>query len=208
MLAGADDERPVGRDDALAGADRVLVQLGGRQVGADAPAQRVADAALSRAGRVVLVVVMTLETSQARTIAMDRPAARDAGPGERVPARVGFRSRVGGDATHGQVAGRVAASREPVPTRASEHAPRSVALTLGHPARSIRTQPKSAYQEWQRDRPDEATTTYRRDVGKVPSPGRSACEIRDSFGDPDRPLGLSVPPVLQATRPLPGDRWR
>ena len=53
------------------------------------------------------------------------------------------------------------------------------ALTPGHPARSIRTQPKSSYQEWQRDRPDEATTTYRHRVGKVPSPGRSACEIRE-----------------------------
>ena len=35
VLAGADDERAVGRDEALAVADGVLVQLGGRQVGAD-----------------------------------------------------------------------------------------------------------------------------------------------------------------------------
>ena len=41
-------------------------------------------------------------------------------------------------------------------------------------------QPKSAYPEWRRDRPVEATTTYRREVGKVPTPGRSSCEIRDT----------------------------
>ena len=50
MLAGADDERAVGGDHALAVADRVLVQLGGRQVGAD-------DAAERRAGGRVAVAV-------------------------------------------------------------------------------------------------------------------------------------------------------
>ena len=39
VLAGADDERSLGRDEALAVADGVLVQLGGRQVGADVPAE-------------------------------------------------------------------------------------------------------------------------------------------------------------------------
>ena len=38
VLAGADDQRPVGRDEALAVADGVLVELGGRQVGADVAA--------------------------------------------------------------------------------------------------------------------------------------------------------------------------
>jgi hypothetical protein len=33
VLARPDDERPLGGDHALAGADRVLVQLGGRTVG-------------------------------------------------------------------------------------------------------------------------------------------------------------------------------
>ena len=41
------------------------------------------------------------------------------------------------------------------------------------------------YQEWRRDRPVEATTTYRRDVGKVPSPGR--CLLRDKGHSLRRP---------------------
>ena len=40
VLAGPDDERTVGRDEALAGPDRVLVQLGGRQVRPDRAAER------------------------------------------------------------------------------------------------------------------------------------------------------------------------
>ena len=39
--AGPDDERPLGRDDSLAGPDRVLVQLGHGQVGPDRAPQRV-----------------------------------------------------------------------------------------------------------------------------------------------------------------------
>ena len=39
VLAGPDDERALGRHDPLACPDRVLVQLGGRQVRADGPAQ-------------------------------------------------------------------------------------------------------------------------------------------------------------------------
>ncbi len=45
---------------------------------------------------------------------------------------------------------------------------------------------KSAYQEWRRDRPVEATTTYRRRVGKVPSPGRFSCTIRELSSRPFR----------------------
>ena len=49
------------------------------------------------------------------------------------------------------------------------------------------------YPEWRRDRPVDATTTYRRDVGKVPSPGRSSCEIRDTpFGAPSKRPGRPV----------------
>ena len=44
---------------------------------------------------------------------------------------------------------------------------------------------RDSYQEWRRDRPVEATTTYRHRVGKVPSPGRSSCTIREL---PSRPF--------------------
>ena len=56
---------------------------------------------------------------------------------------------------------------------------------------------KSAYQEWRRDRPVEATTTYRRRAGKVPSPGRSSCTIRELPSRPfraGRVLSYPVPP--------------
>src|SRR5689334_24646148 len=43
---------------------------------------------------------------------------------------------------------------------------------------------RALIKSWLRDRPVEATTTYRR-FGKVPSPGRTSCEIRDlPFGAP------------------------
>src|SRR6188768_2657373 len=77
--------------------------------------------------------------------------------------------------------------------RAIRESPRPVlALTDAPSARSIAAQLKSAYQEWQRDRPVEATTTYRRDAGKVPIPGRSSCEIRELFGAPSKRSGSSV----------------
>ena len=38
-LPGPDDERAVGGDEALAAADGVLVELGGREVGAHGPAK-------------------------------------------------------------------------------------------------------------------------------------------------------------------------
>ena len=88
---------------------------------------------------------------------------------------------------------------------------RSRSLTADPPSRTVRLQPKSSYQEWQRDRPVEATTTYRR-IGKVPSPGRSSCTIREPpFGDPPiRPRRSPVPRSRDAHRSLPendhGDR--
>ncbi len=70
------------------------------------------------------------------------------------------------------------------------------------PGRSIRAQPKSSYQEWQRDRPDEATTTYRRRVGKVPSPGRTSCEIRElPFGAPSTHQSRRCPYPVPRPRP-------
>ena len=65
----------------------------------------------------------------------------------------------------------------------------SVAARLGH---HLGTQLKSAYPEWRRDRPVEATTTYRRRAGKVPIPGRFSCAIRDLSQDPSGGKGLSV----------------
>ncbi len=89
---------------------------------------------------------------------------------------------------------------EPAPV---SHARRVPARRPGHgPASCARCgrrvgflpQLKSTYQEWWRDRPDEATTTYRRDAGKVPNPGRSP--LRDKGapfrGPSDRRKGLSV----------------
>jgi len=35
------------------------------------------------------------------------------------------------------------------------------------------------YQEWRRDRPCEARQPTDGDVGTVPNPGRTSCEIRD-----------------------------
>ena len=70
-------------------------------------------------------------------------------------------------------------------------------------------QPKSSYQEWQRDRPVEATTTYRR-IGKVPSPGRSSCTIRDPpFGVPLPSKTVARTPVPRRSPQSPGERpWR
>ncbi len=132
----------------------------------------------------------------------DRPAARDAGP--RAPqesaSAVVLRSiryhrrdvaaalRQGCDVA----ARRRCASR---PTRSHRR------VDASRPARSIRPQPKSTYQEWQRDRPVEATTTYRRDVGKVPIPGRSSCEIRDSPEPPRCDQGPARPAGPRAACP-------
>ena len=56
---------------------------------------------------------------------------------------------------------------------------------------------RASYQEWRRDRPVEATTTYRHRAGKVPSPGRSSCTIRELPSRPfraGRVLSYPVPP--------------
>ena len=62
---------------------------------------------------------------------------------------------------------------------------------------TMRHNRRDAYQEWRRDRPVEATTTYRRRAGKVPSPGRSSCTIRELPSRPfraGRVLSFPVPP--------------
>jgi hypothetical protein len=57
---------------------------------------------------------------------------------------------------------------------------------------TMQAQLKTTYPEWRRDRPVEATTTYRRRAGKVPIPGRFSCTIRDLSLDPSGRKGLSV----------------
>ena len=58
---------------------------------------------------------------------------------------------------------------------------------------TVRSQPKSSYQELAEGPAREATTTYRR-IGKVPSPGRSSCTIREPpFGAPYRPRSSALP---------------
>ncbi len=62
---------------------------------------------------------------------------------------------------------------------------------------------RDAYQEWRRDRPVEATTTYRRRAGKVPSPGRCSCTIRELPSRPfraGRVLSFPVPPPDRPVR--------
>ena len=71
VLAGQDDERAVGGEEALAVADGVLVQLGGREVGAYGPSQ---DGALDRRGGGHR---RATPRRQGRSRS-DRPAARDA----------------------------------------------------------------------------------------------------------------------------------
>src|SRR5687768_7762926 len=84
---------------------------------------------------------------------------------------------------------------------------------------SSRHNRRGLYQEWRRDRPVEATTTYRCDVGKVPNPGR--CLLRDkgtpsgaprsdqvvrvrTLGpDPRRSLGNGDRPTLTERTPTP-----
>ena len=86
VLAGADDERAVGGDQTLAVADRVLVQLGDRQVRADRAPERVAGPWCgSRGHRWFRLLV------RRRSRSIDRP--RVTRPSKRV-AGVGFRSRV------------------------------------------------------------------------------------------------------------------
>src|SRR6476469_8429452 len=81
----------------------------------------------------------------------------------------------------------MAVDREPTPNRFVDTEPvRPVAS---------RDNRRVTYQEWQRDRPVEATTTYRR-IGKVPSPGRSSCTIREP--------PLRSPPIRPDRRPYPG----
>src|SRR6476469_3491730 len=83
----------------------------------------------------------------------------------------------------------MAVDREPTPNRFVDTEPvRPVAS---------RDNRRVTYQEWQRDRPVEATTTYRR-IGKVPSPGRSSCTIREP------PFG--VPPIRPRRSPVPRSR--
>ena len=76
-----------------------------------------------------------------------------------------------------QSAARRRTDRGTIRVRRARAAP--TALARPAPCATMPRQPKSAYQEWRRDRPVEATTTYRRDAGKVPNPGRSSCEIRE-----------------------------
>src|SRR5439155_11013281 len=61
----------------------------------------------------------------------------------------------------------------------------------------------SSYQEWRRDRPVEATTTYRRLAGKVPTPGRSSCEIRELFEALPPGRVFRFPVLLATTRLRP-----
>ena len=101
MLAGPDDERALGRDQALAGADGVLVQLGRRQVrrtrrpsdgrGGRRPGRGVGSA--ERLGRGHRVVD---SWRHGRSRQIDRPRVMRA---RRRTAGVGFHSRVGRDAT-------------------------------------------------------------------------------------------------------------
>ena len=77
---------------------------------------------------------------------------------------------------------------------------------LAHPARRAPCahNRRASYQEWRRDRPVEATTTYRRRVGKVPIPGRSACTIREL---PSRPFRAGRVFPFRSRRPThPFDR--
>ena len=66
-------------------------------------------------------------------------------------------------------------------------------------ARSIRTQPKSSYQEWQRDRPVEATTTYRQNRQGAKS-GQVLLH--------DKGTSLRRPPIRPGGRPSPGPEAR
>ena len=102
VLAGADDQRAVGGDEALAGADRVLDELGRRAVDPQAATQRRANAAGAGCRGVVGAGGMrgghqASDSLGAGDHITDRPAARDAGP--KGTAGVGFHSRVGRDCT-------------------------------------------------------------------------------------------------------------
>ena len=52
---------------------------------------------------------------------------------------------------------------------------------------------RALIKSWLRDRPVEATTTYRRRVGKVPNPGRTSCEIRELPSEPLNSPERSLP---------------
>ena len=69
-------------------------------------------------------------------------------------------------------------------------------LTAGRATRSIRTQPKSSYQEWQRDRPGEATTTYRRS-----RQGAKSGQVL--LHDKGTPFGAPLPSKTVARTPVP-----
>ena len=75
----------------------------------------------------------------------------------------------------------------------------AAALTPGSAGRSIRLQPKSSYQEWQRDRPVEATTTYRR-IRQGAKSGQVLLH--------DKGTSLRSPPSVQDGRPYPGPEAR
>ena len=72
VLAGPDHQRTVGRDQPFPVADRVLVELGHRQVGPDGPSECVACPWRGRGHRRF--------APGAQAITIDRPAARDAAP--------------------------------------------------------------------------------------------------------------------------------
>ena len=199
VLAGADDERAFRGDEALAGSDRVLHELGRRAVHPQAAAQRRANSA--GGGRRGMVGAGGMRgghqwsDSLARVITsrVDRPRVMRALAGHR-RSRLPQSRRAGlytGPSLEVALGWREGCARAPpaVPFAArGAHRLDDCRPT----ARSIAAQLKSAYQEWQRDRPVEATTTYRRDAGKVPIPGRSSCEIRELFGAPSKRSGSSV----------------
>src|ERR1044071_8724163 len=54
-----------------------------------------------------------------------------------------------------------------------------MACSSERPLAPCRHNRRATYPEWRRDRPVEATTTYRPPAGKVPIPGRFSCAIRD-----------------------------
>ena len=106
------------------------------------------------------------------------------------------RSRPGGGPTSRSCLRRRLAAPPTDPARDDR---RVAACSIGPPLAPCGPQLKTTYPEWRRDRPVEATTTYRRRAGKVPIPGRFSCTIRDLSSDPSGRKGL---PVSGLDRPI------
>ena len=127
-----------------------------------------------------------------------RPARRRAGERDRRPAPLHVQRRRRHRALAHRLPG-AAAGHGPPPDRV-EAADLAHLGSRGAPWRHNR---RDSYQEWRRDRPVEATTTYRRRAGKVPSPGRSSCTIRELPSRPfraGRVLSFPVPPPDRPVR--------